>query len=145
MDLSELKKIREANILEHKRKKRAYYLKTKMQKKQTNVKKIDSIDYGVELFSGNFAQKLKEIAKKQKHHIESREDIIKKKMQEYKEKKKNYYNENKQMRLEYDKAYRDKKKEELKEYRREYYKKNREKILAQQRKNRLTKKMENKR
>jgi len=143
MDLSELKKIREANILEHKRKKRAYYLKTKMQKKQTLTKKINSIDYEVELFGGNFAQKLKEIAKKQKLHIESREDVIKQKIQDYKDKKKNYYNDNKQIRLEYDKIYREKKKEELKEYRKEYYKKNKEKILAQQKENRLTKKMEN--
>ena len=142
MDLVELKKIREANILEHKRKKRAYYLKTKMQKKQSSMKKINSIDYEVELFSGNFAKKLKEIAKKQRLHIESREEIIKNKIEEYKSKKQKYYNEHKQSRLEYDKKYRDKKKEKLKEYRKEYYRKNREKILAQQKENRLKKKME---
>ena len=142
MDLAELKKIRESKILEHKRKKRAYYLKTKMQKKQANAKKINSIDYEVELFGGNFAEKLKEIAKKQKIHIESREEIIKKKIEEYRNKKQKYYSEHKESRLEYDKVYRDKKKEKLKEYRKEDYKKNREKILAQQKENRLNKKME---
>ncbi len=143
MDLIELKKIRESKILEHKRKKRAYYLKAKMQKKQSLTKKINSIDYEVELFGGNFASKLKEIAKKQKLHIESREEIIKKKILEYKNKKQQYYNEHKETRLEYDKVYRDKKKEKLKEYRKEYYKQNKEKILAQQKENRIKKKMEN--
>ncbi len=142
MDLTELKQIRESKILEHKRKKRAYYLKTKMQKKQANTKKINSIDYEVELFGGNFAEKLKEIAKKQKLHIESREEIIRNKIQEYKNKKQKYYTDHKELRLEYDKVYRDKKKEKLKEYRKEYYKQNREKILAQQKANRLNKKME---
>jgi len=142
MDLIELKKIRESKILEHKRKKRAYYLKAKMQKKQSLTKKINSIDYEVELFGGNFANKLKEIAKKQKQHIESREEIIKNKILEYKNKKQQYYNEHKETRLEYDKAYRDKKKEKLKEYRKEYYKQNKEKILAQQKENRIKKKME---
>lgn len=142
MDLEELKKIRESKLLEHKRKKRAYYLKSKMQKKQKATKKVSSIDYEVELFGGNFAEKLKEIAKKQKLHVESREEIIKNKISEYKEKKKQYYSEHKEIRLEYEKAYRDKKKEELKDYRREYYRKNREKILEQQKANRLKKKME---
>ncbi|MEA3513081.1 MAG: hypothetical protein U9R37_05720 [Campylobacterota bacterium] len=142
MDLEELKKRRNAKILEHKRKKRAYYLKAKMQKKQSEPKKIVPVDYEVELFSGNFAQKLKEIAKKQKLHIESRESIINKKVQEYKNKKQDYYAEHKESRLEYDKEYREKKKEELKEYRKEYYRKNKEKILAQQKANRLKQKME---
>lgn len=113
-----------------------------MQKKQSSMKKINSVDYEVELFSGNFAEKLKEIAKKQKLHVQSREDIIKNKIQEYKKKKQDYYNKHKETRLEYDKEYRDKKKERLKEYRKEYYRKNREKILAQQKDNRLKKKME---
>ncbi len=143
MDLAELKKLREEKLLEHKRKKRAYYLKSKMQKKQKRVQKVaSSIDYEVELFSGNFAAKLKEIAKKQMLHVQSREDIIKNKIDEYKKKKQDYYNEHKQSRLEYDKEYRDKKKEKLKEYRKEYYRKNREKILAQQKANREKKKME---
>ncbi len=143
MDLAELKKIREEKLLEHKRKKRAYYLKSKMQKKQVATKKVSSIDYEVELFSGNFADKLKEIAKKQKLHVQSREEIIKNKIEEYKNKKQKYYSQNKEIRLEYDKEYRDKKKEKLREYRKEYYKKNRDKILQQQKENRLKKKMEN--
>jgi len=142
MDLTELKKRREAKLLEHKRKKRAYYLKSKMNKKQNEVKKINSIDYEVELFSGNFAEKLKDIAKKQKQHIESREEIISKKIHEYRLKKQKYYEEHKETRLEYDKEYRDKKKEKLKEYRKEYYRKNKEKILMQQKQNRLNKKLE---
>lgn len=144
MDLTELKKIREEKLLEHKRKKRAYYLKSKMQKKQTSIaKKVQSIDYEVELFGGNFADKLKEIAKKQRLHVQSREEIIKIKIEEYKNKKQQYYNQNKETRLEYDKEYRDKKKEKLKEYRKEYYKKNKEKILEQQKANRQKNKMEN--
>jgi len=143
MDLSELKKLREEKLLEHKRKKRAYYLKSKMNKKQEEIKKVNSIDYEVELFGGNFAQKLKDIAKKQKLHIESREEKINKKIEEYRSKKQKYYEEHKKTRLEYDKEYRDKKKEKLKEYRKEYYRKNKEKILLQQKKNRLNKKLEN--
>jgi len=142
MDLSELKKRREEKLLEHKRKKRAYYLKSKMLKKKTEVKKINSIDYEVELFGGNFADKLRDIAKKQKLHIQSREEIIQKKITEYRTKKQKYYEEHKETRLEYDKEYRDKKKEKLKEYRKEYYRKNKEKILAQQKQNRLNKKLE---
>ncbi len=145
MDLEELKRRREANILAHKKKKKAYYLKTKLQKIQTqNVQKVNAINYEVELFGGNFALKLKEIAKKQKQHIDSREDIIKQKIQEYRLKKKNYYEENKDQRLEYDKEYREKKKEKLKEYRKEYYRKNKEKILAKQKENRIKQKMESK-
>lgn len=145
MDLEELKKLREARLLEHKRKKRAYYLKSKMQKQQKQqVATKAKIDYEAELFSGNsvdFTKKLQEIVKKQKAHIDSREEIIKQKIQEYREKKRKYYEEHKQIRLEYDKEYRDKKKEKLKEYRREYYKKNKERILAQQKAKRLQKKM----
>jgi len=142
MNLAELKIIREKKLLEHKRKKRAYYLKSKMQKQQSNTKKIDSVDYEIELFGGNFAEKLRDIAKKQKQHMESRQEIIGTKIQEYRSKKKQYYVENKEYRLEYDKEYRDKKKEKLKEYRKEYYKKNKEKILLQQKQNRLNKKLE---
>lgn len=143
MDLAELKKLREEKLLEHKRKKRAYYLKSKMQKKQKRAQKVaSSIDYEVELFSGNFSEKLKEIAKKQMMHIQSREDIIKNKIDEYKKKKQDYYNKHKKSRLEYDKEYRDKKKEQLKQYRKDYYQRNKEKILAQQKANREKKKME---
>ncbi|PIF04089.1 MAG: hypothetical protein CSA86_03065 [Arcobacter sp.] len=143
MDLSELKRLREEKLLEHKRKKRAYYLKSKMNKKQKDIKKVNSIDYQIELFGGDFTQKLKDIAQKQKKHIDSREILIKQKIEEYRSKKQKYYKEHKKTRLEYDKEYRDKKKEKLKEYRREYYKKNKEKILLQQKQNRLNKKLEN--
>jgi len=121
MDLNELKKRREAQILEHKQKKRAYYLKSKIQKKHTDFPTIDSVDYEIELFSGNLFEKLRDIAKKQKNHIKSREETIHKKIQEY----------------------RDKKKEQLKIYRKEYYQKNKEKILQQQKQNRINKKLEN--
>lgn len=146
MDLEQLKKLREAKLKEHKRKKRAYYLKAKMQKKQVESKRKinDSVDYEIELFGGDFAQKLKEIAKKQHKHIQSREDIIKLKISEYKKKKQDYYEKHKETRLEYDKEYRDKKKEELKEYRKEYYQKNKAKILAQQKTNREKKKLQKK-
>jgi len=142
MDLRELKKRREENLLAHKKKKRAYYIKTKLKNREANPEKLASIDYEVELFGGDFASKLKEIAKKQKEHIDSREEIIRKKILEYKEKKQDYYSEHKEKRLEYDKEYRQKKKEALKEYRKEYYRQNRESILAKQKQNRLNKKLE---
>ena len=69
MDLAELKKRREENLLAHKKKKRAYYLKTKLKTRGSNIDKFASIDYEVELFGGDFALKLKEIAKKQKEHV----------------------------------------------------------------------------
>jgi len=143
MDLNELKKRREAQILEHKQKKRAYYLKSKIQKKHTDFPTIDSVDYEIELFSGNFLEKLRDIAKKQKNHIKSREETIHKKIQEYRDKKQKYYKNNKENRLEYDKEYRDKKKEQLKIYRKEYYQRNKEKILQKQKQNRINKKLEN--
>jgi len=142
MDLTELKRRRDEKLLEHKRKKRAYYLKSKMQKQQTDMRKINSIDYEAELFGGNFTEKLRDIAQKQKKHMKSREVVISKKIQEYRLKKQQYYAQNKELRLEYDKEYRDKKKEKLKEYRKEYYKKNKEKILEQQKQNRINKKLE---
>ena len=54
-------------------------------------------------------------------------DEIIKKIKEYKETKKDYYEQNKEKRLEYDKEYRERKKEELKKYRKEYYKRLKEK------------------
>jgi hypothetical protein len=141
MDLEELKRIRIANIKAHKEKKKAYYLKKKLEGK--NIKEPKPIDYAKELFSGNFKDKIREIAKKQKLYVDDRKDVIVAKMQEYKEKKQQYYKENKKQRLEYDKMYRQKKKDDLKAYRREYYQKNREKILAQQKASRLLRKSEN--
>ncbi len=142
MDLHELKKRREENLLAHKKKKRAYYIKTKLKNREKNIEKFSAIDYEVELFGGDFALKLKEIAKKQRDHIDSREEIIRKKILEYKAKKQDYYCEHKEKRLEYDRIYREKKKEKLKEYRKEYYRQNREAILAKQKENRLNKKLE---
>jgi hypothetical protein len=144
MNLEELKKRREANLQTHKKKKRAYYLKAKLQKKsiEDSIQKTKKvINYEVELFGSDFGAKLKEIAKKQRAHIESREEIIRNKILDYQKKKKEYYLKHKNERLEYDKEYREKKKEKLKEYRKEYYKKNREKILAKQKENRLKKKL----
>ncbi|MDD2292219.1 MAG: hypothetical protein PHV52_08065 [Aliarcobacter sp.] len=117
MNLEELKKLRQEKFLAHKKKKREYYLK----KKETEVRKI--YDYDTELNSDNFALKIKEIIKAQKNYLDNRKDIIITKMNDYKEKKKEYYELNKEKRLEYDKEYREKRKEELKQYRREYYKK----------------------
>jgi hypothetical protein len=133
MDLSELKKLREKKILEHKRKKREYYLKSKANK---TVRKV--IDYEEELSDKNFAQKIKDIAKAQKAHVDDRKDLIVAKINDYKNKKREYYEENKEKRLEYDKEYREKKKEQLREYRRDYYKKNKEKILAKQKEKKQT-------
>lgn len=116
MNLDELKKLREEKFLAHKRKKREYYLK----KKQTVIKKI--YDYEAELNNENFALKIKEIIKAQKNYLDDRKDIIISKLNDYKDKKKEYYELNKEKRLEYDKEYREKRKKELKEYRKEYYK-----------------------
>jgi len=128
MNLEELKKLREKNFLEHKKKKKEYYLKNKAMKKAPRKE----IDYAQELNSENFASKIKEIAKVQKAHVDDRKDLIIAKINEYKKKKKEYYSLNKEKRLEYDREYRENKKEELREYRRNYYQKNKEKILAKQ-------------
>lgn len=136
MNLKELKKLREKNFLNHKKKKREYYLKSKNKDSQTRYKDYKEIDYSKELNTENFVKNIKIIAKKQKEHIDDRKEYILQKMSEYKEKKQSYYQENREKRLEYDKDYREKKKEELKEYRKQYYKKNKEKILKRQRENR---------
>ena len=117
MNLEELKKLRQEKFLAHKKKKREYYLK----KKETEVRKI--YDYDSELSDNNFTLKIREIIKAQKNYLDNRKDIIISKLNDYKNKKKEYYELNKEKRLEYDKEYREKKKEELKEYRKEYYKK----------------------
>jgi len=133
MDLEELKRIRKANIIAHKKKKQAYYRKKKLVQSANTILNISkSIDYDNELFSGNFVNKIKEIAKKQKLYVDNRQEIIHLKIKEYREKKQQYYKEHKKERLEYDKEYRDKKREALREYRRKYYAKNREKILGKQ-------------
>ena len=122
MNLEELKKLREEKFLAHKRKKREYYLK----KKQI-VKKV--YDYDIELNDENFKLKIKEIIKAQKIYLDDRKDTIISKLNDYRDKKREYYELNKEKRLEYDKDYREKKKEELKEYRKEYYKKLKENKL----------------
>lgn len=136
LDLEELKKLRQDNFAKHKKKKKEYYLKSKQKTQQNKYKNYKAIDYEKELNSENFAENIKLIAKKQKAHIDDRKDQIIKKIEEYREKKQNYYIENRNKRLEYDKDYREKKKEELKRYRQEYYQKNREKILQRQKEKR---------
>ena len=122
MNLEELKKLREEKFLAHKRKKREYYLKRKQV-----VKKI--YDYDTELNDENFKLKIKEIIKAQKIYLDDRKDTIISKLNDYRDKKREYYELNKEKRVEYDKDYREKKKEELKEYRKEYYKKLKENKL----------------
>lgn len=116
MNLEELKKLRQEKFLAHKKKKREYYLK-----KKSELKK--EYDYEAELSDNNFLVKIKEIAKAQKNYLDDRRNIIISKLNDYKNKKKEYYELNKEKRLEYDKEYREKRKEELKEYRKNYYKK----------------------
>jgi hypothetical protein len=122
MNLDELKKLRQEKFLAHKRKKREYYLK-----KKDVVKKI--YDYETELNNENFSLTIKEIIKAQKGYVDDRKDIIVSKLNDYKNKKKEYYELNKEKRLEYDKEYREKRKEELRAYRKEYYKKIKENKL----------------
>ena len=122
MNLEELKKLREEKFLAHKRKKREYYLKRKQV-----VKKV--YDYDTELNDENFKLKIKEIIKAQKIYLDDRKDTIISKLNDYRDKKREYYELNKEKRLEYGKDYREKKKEELKEYRKEYYKKLKENKL----------------
>jgi len=140
MNLEELKRLREKNFQEHKAKKRKYYLKKKLesQLKKHHDSNIEAIDYDKELYSGNFAQAIKDIAKKQKLHIDDRQSQIVAKLQEYRLKKQEYYKKNRDKRLEYDKEYRERKKEELRKYRREYYLKNKERILNKQKEKRET-------
>lgn len=140
MDLEELKKLRKENFLDHKKRKREYYLKKKLESsianKNLDKPHRDAINYENELQEDGFLAKLKEIAKKQKAHVDSRKDIIIAKLQEYSERKQQYYQENKDKRLEYDKEYRETKKEELRNYRKEYYQKNKDKILQKQKESR---------
>ena len=123
MNLEELKKLREKNFSKHKQKKRAYYLKSKLKKE---------IDYEEELRDDGFLQKMKDIVKSQKLYMDSREDAIKMKIKEYQSSKRDYYEQNKEKRLEYDKEYRERKKEQLKEYRQKYYEKQKEKKIEEE-------------
>ena len=144
VDFERLKKLREANFAKHKKKKREYYLKSKEKSSDTKYKDFKEIDYSKELDNDNFAANIKLIAKKQKAHVDDRKEQILLKIEEYKAKKQNYYKNNRNKRLEYDKNYREKRKEELKEYRKDYYKRNREKILEKQKEKRKEKKKNDK-
>ena len=95
MNLDELKKLREENFLKHKKKKKEYYLKKKVAKKE--------IDYENELSDENFLLKIRKIAHDQKLYMDDRKDLIVKKINEYKDSKKEYYEQNKEKRLQYDK------------------------------------------
>lgn len=111
MDLEELKRLRKENFLAHKKKKREYYLKKKIEKTLTKKRnKVKEFDYETDLNPLNFERKIKEIIKQQKEHVDNRKDKIIEKIREYKEKKREYYIENKDRRLEYDKEYREQKK-----------------------------------
>lgn len=140
MDLEELKRIRKENFTAHKKKKREYYLKKKLEKQASSDHNKITYDYEEELSGDNFDLKIKEIIRQQKQHVDSRKEKIIKKINDYKKNKQNYYQENRDKRLEYDKEYRDKKKEELKAYRKKYYEENKEKILAKQKEKRKSKK-----
>lgn len=127
MNLEELKKLRSENFLSHKKKKKEYYLKNKIQKETRKI-----IDYENEFSDENFLVKIKQIVQSQKQYIDDRRDLIIKKLDAYKEYKKDYYEKNKEKRLEYDKEYREKRKEELKTYRKAYYKKLKEDQLQKE-------------
>ncbi|WP_252981508.1 hypothetical protein [Aliarcobacter butzleri] len=68
------------------------------------------IDYEKELNDDNFLLKMKSIASQQKQYIDNRKESIVAKINDYKESKKAYYEQNKAKRLEYDKEYRERKK-----------------------------------
>src|SRR5574344_1951752 len=102
MNLQKLKKLREKNFSKHKEKKRAYYLKSKIKKE---------IDYEDELKDDGFLKKMQEIVKSQRLYMDSRQETIKKKIEEYQILKRDYYEQNKEKRLEYDREYRERKKE----------------------------------
>ena len=123
MNLEELKKLREKNFSKHKEKKRDYYLKSKIKKE---------IDYEDELKDDGFLKKMQEIVKSQRLYMDSRQETIKKKIEEYQILKRDYYEQNKEKRLEYDREYRERKKEQLKAYRQKYYEKQKEKKLEEE-------------
>ena len=123
MNLEELKKLREKNFSKHKEKKRAYYLKSKIKKE---------IDYEDELKDDGFLKKMQEIVKSQRLYMDSMQETIKKKIEEYQILKRDYYEQNKEKRLEYDREYRERKKEQLKAYRQKYYEKQKEKKLEEE-------------
>ena len=142
MKLEELKKLREERLKLHKKKKKDYYLKKKAsENNEINNQKV--YDYKNDLNDENFAKNIKTIIKAQKKIVDDRKEIIKQKITEYFEAKKDYYYKNKNKRLKYDKEYREKKKEDLKKYRKQYYELNKEKILLKQKQRRLQQKEKN--
>jgi hypothetical protein len=75
-----------------------------------------NIDYQAQIDSGEFFNNLATITKQHKELAVSREDIIAKKIEEYKEKKREYYLKNKEAIKEYNKKYKESlKKEQEKE------------------------------
>ena len=92
MNLDELKKRREENFSAYKKKKKIYYQKTKI-----TVKK--EIDYEKEINDENFSLKIKELVKAQKKYLDNRKDLITLKINEYRDTKKEYYEQNKEKRL----------------------------------------------
>lgn len=61
------------------------------------------MNYQEELKDDNFSLKIKRIIKAQKNYVDNRKELIVKKIKEYKDTKKEYYEQNKEKRLEYDK------------------------------------------
>ena len=90
------------------------------------------IDYEDELKDDGFLKKMQEIVKSQRLYMDSRQETIKKKIEEYQILKRDYYEQNKEKRLEYDREYRERKKEQLKTYRQKYYEKQKEKKLEEE-------------
>lgn len=94
------KKKKRKNFQALKEKKRENYLKSKLK---------NSIDYKEEIESGDFFNKLQELTKNHmKYAVLSREEIIEQKIEEYKLKKKLYYEANKESRKKYTKEYKQK-------------------------------------
>ena len=123
MNLEELKKLREKNFSKHKEKKRAYYLKSKIKKE---------IDYEDELKDDGFLKKMQEIVKSQRLYMDSRQETIKKKIEECQILKRDYYKKNKEKKIKNDRENRERKKEQLKAYRQKYYEKQKEKKLEEE-------------
>ena len=75
---------------------------------------------------------MQEIVKSQRLYMDSRQETIKKKIEEYQILTSDYYEQTKEKRLEYDREYRERKKEQLKAYRQKYYEKQKEKKLEEE-------------
>jgi hypothetical protein len=96
---------------------------------------FDNFDFNTNidnLKDDGFLKKMQEIVKSQRLYMDSRQETIKKKIEEYQILKRDYYEQNKEKRLEYDREYRERKKEQLKAYRQKYYEKQKEKKLEEE-------------